>query len=249
MTKQMICPECKKTVDFEASNCPHCGIAITDEIRKKAKKQIFQGSIIILTLVAAIIFGGYLFFSGGDEEKIILPGTPLDYWVVEQELITTKDKKGYFRETYYLEIATMNITDNATQADLISTAMQAALDYHKKISAPIINVRFQATGESKLFTPTLAFISYVPDKKGIDGYTDSSPIWLNARACPRGFTQDEKNYIRLYEKLAPYYLDEKTLTISEENKKKLKAKIEQELGMQFDIDPLTNILQNVTLSK
>lgn len=248
MAKQMICPSCKKAIDFESSSCPHCGIAITDENRKKAQKQIKQGSVILLALLAAVIFGIYSFF-GSDDEKIALPGTPLDYFTINEEFINSKDAKGYYRETYYVEIFCINLLDNATQADLISTAMQAALDYHKKVSAPIINVRFMATGEPNLFTPTLAFISYVPDKKGINGYTDNSPVWLNAKACPRGFTQNEMEYIYLYEKLAPNYIDAQTMKISKEKKALLKAEIEQIMGKKLDSEPMLNIMQNVEIEE
>lgn len=242
MAQKIVCPNCKKVIHSTENTCPNCGIAITDEMRRKNKVSL-SGCLFI---VFAIIIGCYFLFGGDD--KNALPGTPLDYWVVDEDFIDTKDTQGISRGTYYVEIATMKLTDNATQADLISTAMQAAREYHKKTFAPIVNVRFQATGSHKLFTPTLAFITYVPDKKGIDGQTDS-PVWLNVRACPRGFTQEEREYIRLYEELAPNYIDGKTLTISEENKKKLKAEIEQQLGMQFNTDPLANVLQNIKLSK
>lgn len=242
MAQKIVCPNCKKLINSTENICPNCGIAITDEMRKKNKVS-FSGCLFV---VFAIIIGCYFLFGG--DNKTAFPGTPLDYWVVDEDFIDTKDKQGISRGTYYVEIATINLTDNAAQADLISTAMQAALEYHKKTFAPIVNVRFQATGNHKLFTPTLAFISYVPDKKGIDGQTDS-PIWLNVRACSRGFTQDEMEYIYLYEEVAPNYLDGKALTISEENRTKLKAEIEQQLGIKFDTDPLSNVLQHVKLSK
>lgn len=44
----IICPECSKRISDKADKCPHCGIEMTDELRKKA--MVKQGNAILLSI-------------------------------------------------------------------------------------------------------------------------------------------------------------------------------------------------------
>ncbi len=240
MTKQMICPECKKTVDFEASNCPHCGIAITDEIRKKARKQIFQGAVILLVLLVAVVFGISRFFSG-DDTDMTLPGKPIGYYKLTDSFKMETDANGNPRDMHIFWIKPKSYSKEVTYADLISTVMVAADKYYKeKKNVPIIKVVMLIDHNApEFYDSALAYITYIPDKKGFNGVTES-PIWREAVARERGFSKDEIDFLFFYEQVASQQHG-----IS---KDVLLAEVASLMGRRINSNPFENKLLNLKIS-
>lgn len=245
MTKQMLCPNCQKAIDFEASNCPHCGIAITDETRKTAKKQVLQGTVIIFSILAAIIFGLYSFFSD-DKKEITFPGTPISYQIADTKLI---ERAATGRHRLEITIVADSSQEKAKQADLISTAMQAGISAFEQSSAPIIivNMLAQNTGNSYA-DKQLAFVTYIPDQKGYDGQ-QKTEIWDNPMACERGFTADELTYLQLWGQLRSKYIDQATGSVPPQNEEQLITEIEQTMGKKLNSDPMLNIMRQVEIGE
>lgn len=175
-----------------------------------------------------------------------ISGTPLVYKEVNIEL-NKHATPG--RDQLTVTLVLGNEQEKATQKELISTAMQAALDYHKMVGSPItiINMLAQNTGNAWA-DKQLAFIVYIPDKKGYDGKQEIG-IWDNAMACERGFTTDELTYLQLWGKLRTKYLDPTTDTIPLDKEEALDAEIVKTMGKKLDTDPMLNIMWGVEIGK
>lgn len=176
-------------------------------------------------------------------EGISLPGTPLAYKEVNIEL-NKHATPGRDQLTVTLVLGSEQ--EKATQKELISTAMQAALDYHKMVGSPItiINMLAQNTGNAWA-DKQLAFIVYIPDKKGYDGKQEIG-IWDKAIACERGFTADELTYLQLWGKLRTKYLDPAG-DLPMEKEDALEADIIKTMGKKLSTDPMFNVMWAVDI--
>lgn len=179
------------------------------------------------------------------EEKINLPGTPLAYEEVDQQLDTNSNPS---RERLNVTIVSRVGQDKASQNDLISTAMQAAIDYHKKIPAKIVTVNLLTQDTGNTYADArLAFVVYIPDQKGYNG--EATGIWDNAMACERGFTAEELTYLQLWGKLRTKYLNPATDGVDPNQEDALKAEIEHTMGKKLDTDPMLNVMREVEIGK
>lgn len=257
MAQKITCPNCKKIIDSVNSTCPNCGITITDEIRKKNKISITGGLFVIF----AVIFGIYTFFGGDDKEKskaentavkteqvavqeqIPLPGKPLEFILLNDYKVIQKPTTG--RHRLEMTILPKSGQENATQADLISTVMYVAHEAYKRTGVPVVKVNMLAQNTGNAWADRqLAFIVYIPDKKGYDGKQEIG-IWDNATACERGFTADELTYLQLWGKLRDKYLDPNTGSVPVDKEEALEAEIVKTMGKELKTDPMLNIMWGV----
>lgn len=178
-------------------------------------------------------------FSLCNAEEITIPGTPLTYKQVKMEL---NNHATPGRDQLTVTLVLGSEQENATQKELISTAMQAALDYHKMVGSPItiVNILAQNTGNAWADLQ-LAFIVYTPDKKGYDGKQETG-IWDRAMACERGFTADELKYLQLWGQLRTKYLDPATGGVAADKEDALDAEIKKTMGKELETDPMLNIM-------
>lgn len=259
MARKINCPNCKKLIDSVSASCPHCGITITDEMRKKNKISISRG----ITFILALIIGVYFAFSENDDknkkteqasqttqklslEDTALPGKALEFSLIDYKVI---ERAATGRHRLEITIIPNSGQEFATQKDLISTVMHTALEAYKKTSAPVTVVNMLAQNTGNVYADRqLAFIVYIPDQKGFDG-KQSTGIWVDARACERGFTTDELTYLQLWGKLRTKYLNPKTDGVDPNQEDALKAEIEQTMGKKLDIDPMLNVMWKVEIEK
>lgn len=109
------------------------------------------------------------------------------------------------RDRLLLTIVPAEEQMTAGQADLLATAMDAALAIQKEHKAPVLVVNLLSQqGPSSLASPLLAQAVYIPDGKGFDGNGSDEPAWESALAAKRGFLPEELQYLSLW---AEQYMD------------------------------------------
>ncbi len=201
--------------------------------------------MILLVLLVAVVFGISRFFSG-DDTDMTLPGTPLDFVLLDDYKVIQKPSTG--RHRLEMTILPKSGQETATQADLISTVMHVAHEAYQRTAAPvtIVNMLAQNTGNAWA-DRQLAFIVYIPDQKGFDGKT-ASKKWENAVACERGFTADELTYLQLWGQLRTKYLDTAG-DLPMDKEETLNADIEKTMGKKLNKDPLFNVMWSVEIGK
>lgn len=258
MAQKIVCPNCKNVIHSTENTCPNCGIAITDEMRKKNKVSMWGCLQVILAIIICVYF-----FSGDDDKKqkaentntvpekiavqeqITLPGTPLEFTLLDDYKVIQKPSTG--RHRLEMTILPKVGQETATQADLISTVMHVAHEAYKKTGVPVIEVNMLAQNTGNAWADKqLAFIVYIPDGKGYDGQEDAD-IWDNAMACERGFTADELTYLQLWGKLRTKYLDPTTDTIPLDKEEALNAEIVKTMGKELETDPMLNVMWAVEI--
>ncbi len=175
-----------------------------------------------------------------------LPGTPLDFVLLDDYKVIQKPSTG--RHRLEMTILPKSGQETATQADLISTVMHVAHEAYQRTAAPvtIVNMLAQNTGNAWA-DRQLAFIVYIPDQKGFDGKT-ASKKWENAVACERGFTADELTYLQLWGQLRTKYLDTAG-DLPMDKEETLNADIEKTMGKKLNKDPLFNVMWSVEIGK
>ncbi len=201
--------------------------------------------MILLVLLVAVVFGISRFFSG-DDTDMTLPGTPLDFVLLDDYKVIQKPSTG--RHRLEMTILPKSGQETATQADLISTVMHVAHEAYQRTAAPvtIVNMLAQNTGNAWA-DRQLAFIVYIPDQKGFDGKT-ASKKWENAVACERGFTADELTYLQLWGQLRTKYLDTAG-DLPMDKEETLNADIEKTMGKKLNKNPLFNVMWSVEIGK
>ncbi len=179
-------------------------------------------------------------------EQITLPGTPLEFSLIDYKVI---ERAVTGRHRLEMTILPNSGQETATQADLISTVMHVAHEAYQRTAAPvtIINMLAQNTG-NVWADRQLAFIVYIPDKKGYDGKQDTD-VWVDARSCERGFTADELTYLQLWGQLRTKYLDPRTDTIPLDKEKALDAEIVKTMGKKLETNPMLNVMWKVKIEE
>lgn len=174
----------------------------------------------------------------GDDIKT--PGKPIDYYKIVDSFKMETDANGNPRDVHIFWIRPTKLSEEVTYADLISTVMVAADKYYKeKKSVSIIKVIMRIDEQTvNFYDPTLACITYIPDKKGINGITESS-VWNDSKARQRGFSRDEVEYLNLYEQLVLQFATQKD---------KLPTEIANRMGKRITSNPFDNKLLRLTIS-
>lgn len=256
---KILCPHCQQEIKTKENICPNCGANISNI---QTNKIIFKGAAFFLIAMFTIVMLSYTFF--GDEnkkpkaentntkyeqvavqEQITLPGTPLEFTLLDDYKVIQKPSTG--RHRLEMTILPNGGQETATQADLISTVMHVAHEAYKKTGVPVIEVNMLAQNTGNAWADRqLAFIVYFPDKKGYDGKQEIG-IWDNAMACERGFTTDELTYLQLWGKLRTKYLDPASGTIQLDKEKALDAEIVKTMGKKLETDPMLNVMWAVEI--
>lgn len=194
-------------------------------------------------LVAVMVCFTLLLSACGESDKVNYPGTPLAYELVDMKVNSSVPG----RDRLYVTVAATGPQEQATQKDLVSTAMAAALNYHKEAPAPVTVILLQSQNTGSVWADkTLATITYTPDEKGYSGQ-DTTPKFFDARACKRGFTQDELTYLHLWSELRQKYLDPRTDGVALDKEEILETEIEEKMGKKLPSDPMFNIPEYVEL--
>lgn len=176
-----------------------------------------QKSILSYLGIALLSFAGGIAFapSTPTQGERSLPGQPLPYAIVEQK---EEVRAAIGRNRLYASIIPQVDQSAATQADLISTVMEAAIALQKKSGLPIVSVKMIAQSTGNPYSERLlASAVYIPDSKGYNGEQKIGP-WDTLRAARRGFTALELEYFRLWGTLLDNFtrsdgtLDEDSLT-------------------------------------
>lgn len=193
--------------------------------------------LIMLTLSATPVLS---------QEPSNFPGKPLEFTLIKYDIIEKASTK---RHRLEMTIVPTSGQETATEKDLISTAMNAAIKAYEKTSAPVtvVNMLAQNTGNSYA-DKQLAFVTYIPDQKGYDGQ-QKTEIWDNPMACERGFTADELTYLQLWGQLRSKYIDQTTGSVPPQNEEQLITEIEQTMGKKLDSDPMLNIMWQVKIGE
>lgn len=174
----------------------------------------------------------------GDDIKT--PGKPIDYYLLTDSFKTETDANGNPRDVHIFWIRPSKYSEEATYADLISTVMVAADKYYKqKKNVPIIKVVMLTDRNiPKFYDSSLAYITYIPDKKGFKGINES-PVWSDACARQRGYSQDEIDFLFFYEQNALQFSTDKD---------KLYSVIASLMGKRINTNPFDNKLLKLTIS-
>lgn len=245
MQAQLKCPNCKKFFDRENTTCPHCGEKISNEEREIQLKRIQTNKKILSIFIPLfiLILALFIFLPKKNEtKKDEIQTNILSYTLVNKE-INTSATLG--RDRLYVTVAATGNQEQATQQDLINTAIHAAMTYAGEQPVIIVVLNSQNTG-SVWADKLLSAVTYAPDGKGYSGQ-DTTPKFFDARACKRGFTQDELTYLRLWSELRQKYLDPRTDGVALDKEEILEAEIEQKMGKKLPSDPIFNIPENVEL--
>ncbi len=259
-TPKTICPLCKKEIQSEDKFCPSCGANIANV---RTNKKINKFSIWVIAFMVVFVAFSYAFFGEDSKknkaenintaqekitvpEQITLPGTPLEFSLIDYKVI---ERAVTGRHRLEMTILPNSGQETATQADLISTVMHVAHEAYQRTAAPvtIINMLAQNTG-NVWADRQLAFIVYIPDKKGYDGKQDTD-VWVDARSCERGFTADELTYLQLWGQLRTKYLDPRTDTIPLDKEKALDAEIVKTMGKKLETNPMLNVMWKVKIEE
>lgn len=195
---------------------------LKDTARRSASKSLF-----LVCFVSMALFFGFLSEYGylnGEEEVIAEPvivepiGRPLAYLEVKKEREVISD--GSNRNRLHVAIVINEDQSNATQADFLATVKAAAIDYHAHSGLPVVGIWLIAQRASNAFgEPALARAIYIPDMKGYDGKRRIGP-WDALKACKRGFTVNELEYLRNQADLREHFikdngeLDEEALDVA-----------------------------------
>ena len=172
-------------------------------------------------------------------EDMTLPGKPIGYYKLTDSFEMKTDANGNPRDMHIFWITPTTHSEKVTYADLISTVMTAADKYYKeKENVPIIKVFMRMDEQTaQFYDPTIASITYIPDKKGIDGVSES-PVWNDAVARQRGFSSDEVDYLLIFDEIALKY----------NSAEELRAEIANRMGKRLNSNPSENVLLNLKIS-
>lgn len=239
MAQKTICPKCKHEISPEEKVCPNCGANVSN---MKTNKKILKGFAVVFAAMLAFVVFSYAFFD--KEKETPLPGKALEFSLIDYEVI---ERAATGRHRLEMTILPNSGQETATQNDLISTVMHAALEAYKKTSAPVTVVNMLAQNTGNVYADRqLAFIVYIPDQKGFDG-KQSTGIWVDARACERGFTADELTYLQLWGELRTKYLNPITGGVPPQNEEQLITEIEQTMGKKLDSTPMLNVMWEINI--
>lgn len=241
MSQKAVCPKCKHEINAEEKLCPNCGANVSN---MKTNKKILKGFAVVFAAMLAFVVFSYAFFD--KQKETALPGKALEFSLIDYKVI---ERAATGRHRLEMTIIPNSDQETATQNDLISMVMQAALEAYKKTSAPVTIVNMLAQNTGNVYADRqLAFIVYIPDQKGFDG-KQSTGIWVDASACERGFTADELTYLQLWGQLHTKYTDPASGVVPLEQSEKFDTEIEQIMGKKLDTDPMLNVMREVEIKE
>ena len=240
MKPSMNCPKCSESIDNDLEACPKCNHVFTQEEREKAIKKANKMTAILFIIVAMGIL--FWFFSGDEEKKQSAPeltGTILPIEVIKTD-IYEKGTTGRIQ----LEITIMPTAGqtDATQNDFSVTVIDTAIKAQKETKADMVAITMIAQKASNPYgEPQLAFGVYIPDGKGYNGEQEIGP-WDNLQVAKRGFTQEERIYLKNWADMRGNFMDSNGDVIDEA----LDVAISKKMGIEAgSLEPHMNIPWNV----
>ena len=163
-------------------------------------------------------------------------GKPLAIRIVNQK----ESAQSNGRKRLNIMIVPAEDQSNATQADLLATAVIMAVQAQEKTEAHIVNVTMNCQqAENSFGELQLALVTYIPDGMGINGKTRDKRWTFSA--APRGFTKPELQYLKLWAEMRDNYQTGGTT-----DEEKLEAAIAKKMGIKpGSLNPHLNIREPI----